>query len=177
MLNCNAFHTPNLAGYCPLQLVIGRTPKLIPELEVEPQVEVSKTYHEHFEALQQQLSYFRERLHKIREQRLLMQNQHREFVGFRRGQLVYLYHPSGADLQTGSQKICSKFVGPLVIYTVLDANQYILMSLDGEVFPNVVEATRLKPGFIATSQGNVETLSELIKALRTPNTPNLTPSH
>jgi len=108
----------------------------------------------------------RERLHKLRDQRLKLQNQYREYNGYKKGQLVYLYHPLGATLQTGSRKICARFVGPLVIYGVLDAQQYILMSLDGNIFPNIVETTRLKPGSIQSKFGEIHTLSELIEVLR-----------
>ena len=168
VMTCNTFHTPNLDGFCPFQLVTGRLPRLIPDYEIDSEITVSATFQQYYELLQKQLKYLRERLHHCREKKIQLQNQYREFTGFKRGQLVYLYHPLGADLQTGSQKIRSKFVGPLVIYMVLDANQYVLMTLDGDIFPNVIESTRLKPGFIATAQGKVETLSELIKVLRAP---------
>ncbi len=39
------------------------------------------------------------------------------------------------------------------------------MSLDGQIYPYLVEETRLKPGTIRTSQGNVNTLAQLKQAL------------
>lgn len=166
VLSCNSFHTPNLNGFAPIQLVLGRIPKLIPHIELSPEIMVSKTFEAYYQTLRNQLAYMRERLHKLRDQRLKLQNQYREFTGYRKGQLVYLYHPLGAALQTGSKKICARFVGPLVIYGVLDPQQYILMSLDGKIFPNVVEVTRLKPGSIQSNYGEITTLSELMEVLR-----------
>ena len=41
------------------------------------------------------------------------------------------------------------------------------MSLDGQVYPHLIEQSRLKPGTIWTSKGNVNTLAELRQALST----------
>ena len=35
------------------------------------------------------------------------------------------------------------------------------MSLTGQIYPHLIEETRLKPGSIWTSKGNVSTLAEL----------------
>ena len=70
--------------------------------------------------------------------------------GFYKGQIVYMYLPSEAITQTGSRKIRCTFVGPLVIYKTVSPNQFLLMSIDGTVYPRLVEETRLKPGFIRT---------------------------
>ena len=81
------------------------------------------------------------------------------------GQLVYLYMPSGAIL-TGSRKISCKFIGPLVIYKAVSPNQFLLMSLLGEVYPRLIEETRMKPATIRTSMSNATTLTDLKKVLR-----------
>ena len=41
------------------------------------------------------------------------------------------------------------------------------MSLDGQIYPHLIEETRLKPGTVWTSKGNVTTLVELRQALST----------
>ena len=41
------------------------------------------------------------------------------------------------------------------------------MSLDGMVYPSLVEQSRIKAGKIWTTKGNVHTLAELRKALST----------
>jgi hypothetical protein len=88
-------------------------------------------------------------------------NANRESHFFSVGQIVYMYQPRGAILQTGSKKIACHFVGPLVIYQAVSPNQFLLMSLDGKVYPHLIEDTRLKPGYIRTARGNVSTLADL----------------
>ena len=41
------------------------------------------------------------------------------------------------------------------------------MSFDGQIYPHLIEETRLKPGTIWTSKGNVTTLVKLRLALST----------
>ena len=41
------------------------------------------------------------------------------------------------------------------------------MSLDGQIYPHLIEETRFKPGTIWTSKDNVTTLVELRQALST----------
>ena len=75
-----------------------------------------------------------------------------------------MYNPSGSQLQTGSRKIQCHFVGPLAIYKCISPNQFLLMSLDGILYPVIVEEARLKPGLVATYKGPVRNMSELKKA-------------
>ena len=75
-----------------------------------------------------------------------------------------MYNPSGSQLQTGSRKIQCHFIGPLAIYKCISPNQFLLMSLDGILYPIIVEEARLKPGLVATHKGPVRNMSELKKA-------------
>ena len=95
-----------------------------------------------------------------------MQNKDKEYHGYTVGQIVYMYHPKGSILQTASKKIKCEFVGPLAIYKCVSPNQFLLMSLDGYLYPFLVEETRIKPGYIPTTRGNVSHLQELKKAIR-----------
>ena len=58
-------------------------------------------------------------------------------------------------MHTGSRKTACYYVGPLVIYKAISPNQFLLMSLDGVVYPHLVKETRLKPGAIWTTKGNI----------------------
>ena len=69
-------------------------------------------------------------------------NKDRPHYGFTVGQIVYMYNPSGSQLQTGSRKIQCHFVGPLAIYKCISPNQFLLISLDGVLYPMVVEEAR-----------------------------------
>ena len=77
-----------------------------------------------------------------------------------------MYHPRGSLLQTASKKIKCEFVGPLAIYMCVNPSQFLLMSLDGYLYPFLVEEIRIKPGFIPTTRGNVNHLAELKKIIR-----------
>ena len=78
---------------------------------------------------------------------------------------MYMYQAKGSIVQTGSHKIACYFVGPLVIYKAIGPNQFLLISLTGQIYPYLIEETRLKPGTIWISKGNVSTLAELKGAL------------
>ena len=70
-------------------------------------------------------------------------NKDRQHYGFTVGQIVYMYNPSGSQLQTSNRKIQCKFVGPLAIYKCISLNQFLLMSLDAVLYPMTVEEARL----------------------------------
>ena len=78
-----------------------------------------------------------------------------------------MYQAKETIAHMGSRKIACYYVGPLVIFKVIGQNQFLLMSLDGVVYPHVIEETRLKPGAIWTTKGNVYTLAQLRQVLST----------
>ena len=49
----------------------------------------------------------------------------------------------------------------MVIYKIVDADNYLLMTLDGIILKGIFEHERLKPTIIRTSHGNVQNLAEL----------------
>ena len=97
---------------------------------------------------------------------MAIMNKDRQHYGFTVGQIVYMYNPSGSQLQTGSRKIQCHFVGPLAIYKCISPNHILLMSLVGVLYPMVVEETRLKSGLVATHRGPARTMSELKNAAK-----------
>ena len=60
-----------------------------------------------------------------------------------------------------SHKVAIKYVGPVVIYKIIDPHNYLLMTLDGKILRLLFEHERLKPVNIRTSQGNVHNLAQL----------------
>ena len=165
MLTYNTYNTPNLDNLSPFELALGRKPILVPRLENTPHVPVTGTFAKAKQLHEQKLKYLREKLQKFRDSRLALQNKDKEFHGYTVGQIVYMYHPRGSLLQTASKKIKCEFVGPLAIYKCVSPNQFLLMSLDGYLYPFLVEETRIKPGFIPTTRGNVSHLAELKKII------------
>jgi hypothetical protein len=166
MLAYNSYTSPNLDGYSPFEIAFGRQLKIIPQLEITPEIPVTGTLKEYQEKLKKKLTYLREHLQKFRDKRTDILNKDKTQHFYNVGQLVYLYQPRGALLQTGTKKIACHYVGPLVIYKAVSPNQFLLMSLDGIVYPHLIEETRIKAGYIRTTQGNVSTLADLKQIIR-----------
>ena len=130
-------------------------------LEVTPSIPVTGTFKQAKQLLDKKLNYLREMLRKFRDKRFEVMNRQKGFSGYTSGQLVYLFFPGHSLLHTGNRKFTCKFVGPLAIWKCFSPTQFVLMSLDGVIYPYLVEATRLKPAIIRTSKGNVHTLHAL----------------
>ena len=47
------------------------------------------------------------------------------------------------QLHTASRKILIKYVGPVVIYKIIDPHNYLLMTLDGKILRGLFEYERL----------------------------------
>ena len=58
-----------------------------------------------------------------------------------------------------------KYVGPVVIYKIIDPHNYLLMTLDRVMLRGIFEHKRLKPAVIRTNQGNVQNLPKLKKIM------------
>ena len=57
----NTFNSPNLGNYSPYELVFGRKPKLLLDLEIDPEMKISGMYREYYALLSKRLQY----LHKL----------------------------------------------------------------------------------------------------------------
>ena len=68
-------------------------------------------------------------------------------------------------MHTASGKVIIKYVGPVVIYKVIDLHNYLLMTSDGKILRGLLEHERLKPANIRTNQGNVQNLAHLKQAM------------
>ena len=96
-----------------------------------------------------------------------MTNNNRENFQYRGGDLVYIISPLMSQLRTNSRKISVKYIGPVVIYKIIDPHNYLLMTLDGIMLKGIFEHKRLKPAVIRTSQGNIQKLAELKQVMNT----------
>ena len=54
-----------------------------------------------------------------------------------------------------------KYVGPVVIYKIIDLHNYLVMTLNGKILRELFEHKRLKTANIRSSQGNVQNLAQL----------------
>ena len=94
----------------------------------------------------------------------MINNNHKDYQ-YNSGDLVYIISPLTSQLRTNSRKIAIKYVGPLVIYKIVDPHNYLLMTLDGKVLRGLFEFERIKPAMLRTSHGNVNMLAQLKQIL------------
>ena len=117
------------------------------DLEIRPNVEeISGPLMDYYERLKKIFKYMRERLQKFRSERTEFLHKNKVYHAHEVGQIAYMYQAKGSVIQTDSRKITCYFVGPLVMYKAIGPNQFQLMSLTGQIYPQLVEETRLKPG-------------------------------
>ena len=96
-----------------------------------------------------------------------MINNNRENFQYQGGDLVYIISPLMSQLRTNSRKISVRYIGPVVIYKIIDPHNYLLMTLDGIMLRGIFEHERLKPTVIRTNWGNVQKLAELKQVMNT----------
>ena len=158
MLAYNTFNSPNLGNYSPYELTFGRKPKLLLNVETNTDIKVPRNFREYYESLNKRIKYLQNLLFNFKMQKLSMINKDRENRG---GDLVYIISPLTSQLRTNSWKIAVKYVGPVVVYKIIDPHNYLLMTLDGIILKGIFEHERLKPTVIRKSPGNIQNLAEL----------------
>ena len=84
----NTFNSPNLANHSPYELVFGRKPKLLLDLEMDPDVKVSGTYREYFLQLRKRLEYLHKLLQDFQMKQLVLINKDRDDFQYNSGDLV-----------------------------------------------------------------------------------------
>ena len=148
----NTFNLPNLSNYSPYELVFGRRPKSLLDLETDPNIRVSATYKEYYKRLDQRLTYLQKVLLDFKMRHLALLNKDREYFQYNSRDLVYLISPLTSQLRTASRKIMVKYIGPLVVYKIVDLHNYLLMTLDGKLLKGIFEHERIKPAIIKTNK-------------------------
>ena len=54
-----------------------------------------------------------------------------------------------------------KYIGPLVVYKIIDPHNYLLRTLDRKLLQGSYEHERIKPAVIRTNGGNTTNLAHL----------------
>ena len=152
----NTFNTANLGNYSPYELTFGRKPRLLIHLDSNPDINVSGIFREYYEFLNKRIKYLQNILFNFKSERLAMINKFRAFFQYKSGDLVYIISLLTSQLCTALQKVTIKYIGPVVIYKIIDPLNYLLMTLDGRILRGLFEHLRLKPTNIRISQGNVK---------------------
>ena len=153
----NIFHSPNLGNYSPYKLVFRRRLKLLINVETDLDFKVSGTYKEYHTLLTKWLDYLQNMLQYFRMKCLALLNKDRDYFQYNNGDLVYLISPLTTQLRMSSRKVAINYVGPLVVYKIVDPHSYLLMTTDGKLLRGLFEHERLKPAVIITDKGNVNT--------------------
>ena len=157
----NMFNSLNLANFSPYELVFGRKPKILLNLETTPDIKVSGTFKDYHELLNKRLKYLHEILQNFKSKRIALINKDRTFFQYNSGDLVYIISPITSQLHTASRKIKIKYVGQIVVYKIIDLPNYLLTTLDGKLLRGLFEHEQLKPVILRTSEGNVTNLVKL----------------
>ena len=89
----NTFNTPNLANYSLYELVFGRKPKILLNLETMPDIKVSGSFKVYYNLLNKWLKYLHETIQNFKSKRLAMINKDRMFFQYNSGDLVYIISP------------------------------------------------------------------------------------
>ena len=144
----NTFNTPNLGNYIPYELVFSRKPKKLLNLETMPHIKVSGTFKDYYILLNKRLQYLHKLLQDFKSKRLVMINKDRTFFQYNSGDLVYIISPLTSQLCTTSRKVMIKYVGPVVIYKIIDPHNYLLMTLDRKILRELFEHERLKLAYM-----------------------------
>ena len=123
--------------------------------------------YEYYELLNKRIKYLQNILFNFKSKRLSMINKDRAYFQYKSGDLVYIISLLTRQLHTALQKVTIKYVGPVVIYKIMDPHNYLLMTLDGRILRGLFKHERLKPANIRMSQGNVQNLAQLKQIMNT----------
>ena len=102
MLAYNTFNSPSLANYGPYELVFGRKPKILLDLETDPDIKVSGMYTEYHALLERRLKYLQNTLQQFEPKCLVIIDKNHTDFQYNSGDLVYIISPSTSQLRTNS---------------------------------------------------------------------------
>ena len=116
-----------------MNLFLVVKPRSLLSLESTPDIKVSGAFNDYYELLNKRLKYLHNLLLNFKSNILAMINKDRAFFHYNSRHLVYIISLLTSQLCTASQNITIKYVGPVVIYKIIDPHNYILMTLDGRI--------------------------------------------
>ena len=148
-----------------MNLCSGRKPRILINIETDPDIKISGTFKDYHTLLTKRLDYLQKMLQNFKMKCLALLNKDKEFFQYSSGDLVYLISPLTSQLRTSSRKFGVNYVGPLVIYKIVDPHNYLLMTIEGQLMRGLFEHERLKPAILQMDKGNVCTLSALKRVM------------
>ena len=98
----NIFHSPNLGNYSPYKLVFRRKPRILINMETNPDIKVSGMFKDYHTLLTKRLDYLQRMLLNFKMKQLAHLNKDREFFQYNSGDMVYLISPLTSQLRKSS---------------------------------------------------------------------------
>ena len=98
-------------------------------------------FKEYYKLLNKRIKYLQDILFNFKLHRLAMINKDRINFQYKGGDLVYIISPMTSQLRTNSKKIAIKYIGPVVVYKIVDPHNYLLMMLDGKILKGIKSLT------------------------------------
>ena len=129
----NTFNTQNIGNYSLYELTFGKKLRPLLNLDSNPDIRVSGIFKEYYELLNKRLKYLHDTLLHFKSKRLAMINKDKAFFQYKSGDLVYIISPLTSQFHIASCKVTIKYVGPVVIYKIIDPHNYLLMTLDSRI--------------------------------------------
>ena len=109
----NTSNSPNLANYSPYKLTFGRKPKLLIDIETDPDIKISGNFTEYYKLLEKQLRYLQDILQQFKSKCLAVINNNHKDYQYTSGDLVYIISPPYKSVKNkfmkGYHKICWTF--------------------------------------------------------------------
>ena len=93
-----------MANHSPYELVFGRKPKLLLDLETETDVRVLGTHREYLLHLRERLEYLHKLLQEFQMKRLALLNKDRDDFQYNSGDLVYIIITSNKSAKDSIKK-------------------------------------------------------------------------
>ena len=150
----NTYVSPS-TGYSAYELVYLHKPADLTQIAYSPLQHMSRSLDDCMKILRKRFDVMKEVVldKKVHDQSVQQIRQNRSFPRnqtFAVGDLVYLFVPSAATLQTRSRKFKEDWIGPLQIKAVLDKSHYLLADWQGKLLPTfgAVHIHRLKPCYL-----------------------------
>ena len=135
----NIFHGPNLGNYSPYELVFRRKPRILINIETNPDIKISGMFKDYHTLLTKRLDYLQKMLQNFKMKWVALLNKEREFFQYNSGDLVYLISPLTSQLRSYSRKIGVNYIGHLVVYKIVDPHNYLLMTIEGQLMWGLLE--------------------------------------
>ena len=98
----NTFNTPNLGNHNPYELMFGRKPRSLLNIDSTPDVKVARTFKKYYELLNKRLKYLHNLILNYKSKRLAMINKDRAFFQYNSRDLVDIISLLTSQLHTAS---------------------------------------------------------------------------